>query len=202
MGASYWNWARFHGKNISSSLDWSRSHAETLTYSEEEADLDTGRGRPVSAHRRPNRILQFRTIQDGQNIVYYGSLYVVSILRTSLWRIMMNGIDRLKVHSITATITPATSPVNAVITQSTTSMIVPYLDFDSNARHLYNGIGNRWLGMGQPISTISLRRLLSTVATGGHTLQVTPSLANSTFEIDFSGPSLKCFNLSAHLRSC
>ena len=84
------------------------------------------------------------------------------------------------------------------MTRSTTEVIVPVLDFSPNASLRFfqqNTAGfEEYAG---PIASVPLRRLLTTVATGGRALQISPPSINSTFELEFYGPSLKCYDLKA-----
>lgn len=89
--------------------------------------------------------------------------------------------------------------------------MVPILDFTAeNSHRYYSEELIRRAGMGEDDPTvadnstgmlqgpsISLRQLFRAVATGGNILQFPPSFPNTTFELQFYGPSVQCYNLTA-----
>ncbi|KAL1638906.1 hypothetical protein SLS58_008491 [Diplodia intermedia] len=93
---------------------------------------------------------------------------------------------------IIATITPATLSVRLEITVNTTDAKVPSLSYE-NAPNWgeYQG-AQRLVGAAIPV-----HRVLAATSSSGDILRVTPPFPNSSYTLDFFGPSLKCYNLSA-----
>ncbi|KAL0262041.1 hypothetical protein SLS55_003476 [Diplodia seriata] len=93
---------------------------------------------------------------------------------------------------IIATFTPATLSVRLEIRVNTTDAKVPSLSYE-NAPNWgeYEG-AQSLIGAAVPV-----HRVLATTSTSGDILRVTPPFPNSSYTLDFFGPSLKCYNLSA-----
>ncbi|OJD38906.1 formylmethionine deformylase-like protein [Diplodia corticola] len=93
---------------------------------------------------------------------------------------------------IIAIITPATLTVRLVTTVNTTNTNVPSLSYE-NARNWgeYQG-AQRLIDAAIPV-----HRILAATATTGDILRTQPPFSNSSYTLDFFGPSLKCYNLSA-----
>lgn len=75
--------------------------------------------------------------------------------------------------------------------QNTTDVLVPYLDWSSSKYYAkYEGAGF--------ISgaSIPVHRVVAATATAGDIIQVAAHYPNSSYELEFFGPSLKCYNLS------
>lgn len=105
---------------------------------------------------------------------------VLCLLAASMWCI-----------PLVATITPATLSVHLEIMHNTTDVLVPYLDWSSSKYYAkYEGAGF--------ISgaSIPVHRVVAATATAGDIIQVAAHYSNSSYELEFFGPSLKCYNLS------
>lgn len=112
---------------------------------------------------------------------------------------------------LVATITPATLSINLTTRQSIEGVSVPTLDFDAeNSSRYYSEVVNPASKAGHDDPTVadnstgilqspsdSLRQLFRAVVTGGNALQTSSPFPNSTFELQFYGPSLRCYNLTS-----
>ncbi|KAF2141994.1 uncharacterized protein K452DRAFT_308403 [Aplosporella prunicola CBS 121167] len=98
---------------------------------------------------------------------------------------------------LVTTLTPGTLSVQPVSITNITSAEVPYIDFSSENPTNNSVLLGTWEGAANLMgASPSLRRLLSATAASASIASMTAPSPNSSYTLDFYGPTLKCENVS------
>ncbi|KAI9164065.1 formylmethionine deformylase-like protein [Paramyrothecium foliicola] len=127
---------------------------------------------------------------------------VLLLMATAIWSVLEDPLSPFNADSNTrcmplmATISPATLSVVTVVQSQTRSTNVPMLDYSNETGWKIEqaGLGYRY----NPKPEIS--RLLGTITSSGRLPSFIAPYQNSTYTLDFFGPSYKCENLTDRYR--